>query len=71
LSKFEGEGQFYLAGIDREGLTGPLSTCMVRYDRATGTLSLRDDLVGWQTPQHLPAAGSRTASVRPTSGRAR
>jgi hypothetical protein len=39
------------------GPTGPTNTCMVRYDRAAGRLSLRDDGGNWMAGAHIPASG--------------
>jgi hypothetical protein len=38
---------------------GGTNTCMVRYDRAAATLSLRDDAGVWQTPQPFALGGTQ------------
>jgi hypothetical protein len=41
---------------------GPANTCMVRYDRAAGLLSLRDDAGVWQTGRSFSQGGTQTNS---------
>jgi len=41
---------------------GPTNTCMVRYDRAHGQLTLRDDAGVWQTLRRFSQGGTQTNS---------
>jgi hypothetical protein len=52
---------FVYVKIDTMG-SGPTNTCMVRYDRAAGHLSLRDNEGVWQTGRSFWLGGTQTNS---------